>query len=232
VQFDGHFEILYDYETDTYWNKMDESTPQRGRPRSETSRTAILESAFAMMGDRGYDAMSIEAVAARAGVGKATVYRWWKTKAEMAVDAFLEGTREELELPDTGSAREDFRHQITALAALLRGPRGRALAGMLGGARNDAELAKALRERWLGVRRAWGAKRMGRAIVEGETRDGVTLGPALALLYGPIYTPLLFGDDPPSNDGVAAILDLAFAGIFHTSADAARPNEGVTTERF
>ena len=200
---------------------MDESTPQRGRPRSETSRTAILETAFAMMAERGYDAMSIEAVAARAGVGKTTVYRWWNSKAEMAVDAFLEATREELELPDTGSAREDFRQQITELAALLRGPRGRALAGMLGGARNDPDLAKALRERWLGVRRAWGANRMGRAIAEGETRAGVALGPALSLLYGPIYTPLLFGDEPPSNDSVTAILDIAFAGIF--DAERAKP---------
>ena len=158
--------------------------------------------------------MSIEAVAARAGVGKTTVYRWWKTKAEMAVDAFLEATREELRLPDTGSARDDFRQQITELAALLRGPRGRALAAMLGAARNDLDLATALRERWLGVRRVWGAKRMGRAITEGETRQGVALGPALSLLYGPIYTSLLFGDEPPSDENVQAILDIAFAGIF------------------
>lgn len=193
---------------------MSESTIPRGRPRSGTSRAAILNAAFALLGERGFEAMSMEAVAARAGVGKATVYRWWKTKAEIAVDAFLEATCDELAMPDTGSAREDFRMQISQLAALLRGPRGRALAAMLGGARSDPELAKVLRERWLGVRRQWGVQRMARAVADGETLPGVELGAALSLLYGPIYTPLLFGDDPPDAEKIAAVLNLAFAGIF------------------
>ena len=195
---------------------MSESTIPRGRPRSEVSRSAVLNAAFALLAERGFEAMSVEAVAARAGVGKATVYRWWKTRAEIAVDAFLEATRDELAMPNTGSAREDFRLQISQLAALLRGPRGHALAAMLGGARSDAELAKALRERWLGVRRQWGAQRMARAIADGEALPGVELGAALSLLYGPIYTPLLFGDDPPDAEKITAVLNLAFVGIFRS----------------
>ncbi|MBX9815910.1 MAG: TetR family transcriptional regulator, partial [Sphingomonas sp.] len=120
-----------------------------GRPRSETSRRAILEAAFALLVARGYAGFAIESVAAAAGVGKTTVYRWWESKAALAVDAFFHATEAELRFPDTGLAESDFRAQIAELAGLLRGGRGQALAAMLGGARTDPLLARALGERWL-----------------------------------------------------------------------------------
>ena len=193
---------------------MTSSTPRRGRPRSAASRASILRSTFQALVERGYDALTIEAVASAAGVSKATVYRWWASKAEVVVDSFFEATRDDLQMPDTGSAREDFRLQILALTKLLGGGSGRALAGMLGGARNDGELARSLKTRWLDPRRAWGGQRMGRAIAAGETRAGVALGPALALLYGPVYTPLLFGEEAPDVAAMSAILDLALDSIF------------------
>jgi AcrR family transcriptional regulator len=144
-----------------------------GRPRSETSREAILVAAFALLAERGYGAFAIEGVAARARVGKTTIYRWWPSKAALAIDAFLHATEAELRLPDTGSAERDFRAQITELAALLRGPRGRALAGMLAGAGTDPALGRALGERLLEPRRRWGVERMTRARDAGELRPGV-----------------------------------------------------------
>ena len=161
--------------------------------------------------------MSIESIASAAGVGKTTVYRWWRSKAEVTVESFLEATRDELQLADTDSAREDFRGQILALVTLLQGARGRALAGMLGGARGDAELARALNERWLAPRRVWGGRRMARAIAAGETRAGVQLGAALALLYSPVYTPLLFDEDVPTVAAMTDVLDLALRSIFVTA---------------
>lgn len=185
-----------------------------GRPRSESSREAILEAAFAVLVERGYGGFAIEAVAAAAGAGKTTVYRWWKNKADLAVDAFFYATTDELRLPETSSAREDFRQQISELGALLRGDRGRALAAMLGGARTDPLLARALGERWLEPRRRWGFERMARAAAAGELLPGVTPKAALAVLYGPLYTPLLFGGEVPSEADVRAYLDIACAGVF------------------
>jgi AcrR family transcriptional regulator len=161
--------------------------------------------------------MSIEAVAARAGTGKTTVYRWWSNRAELAVDAFFAATRAELHLPDTGSAREDFTLQITELAHLLRGKRGRALAAMLGGALSDSELSDALDRRWLRPRRQWGFQRLARAVAEGQCRPGLDIPAALGILYGPIYTPLLFGQNVPSPARVRAHLDIAFSAIFLTT---------------
>lgn len=185
-----------------------------GRPRSESSREAILEAAFALLVERGYDGLSIEAVAKAAGTGKTTIYRWWRSKAELAVDAFFHATQAELSFPDTGTAAGDFRAQITELAELLRGPRGRALAAMLGGARGDPVMGRALGERWLEPRRRWGLERMARAHAAGELRSGVDQHAALSVLYGPLYAPLLFGGEVPTAKAVAAYLNVACAGVF------------------
>ncbi len=185
-----------------------------GRPRSEKSREAILDAAFRLLIDRGYLGFTVEGVAAAAGAGKTTLYRWWKTKAELAVDSFMHATTDELTMPDTGTASADFRLQIAALGSLLRDGRGQALAAMLGGSRNDPELARSLGERWLEPRRKWGLQRIMRAQSDGQLRRGIQPTAALAVLYGPLYTPLLFGGDVPSVDAVEAYLDVACHGIF------------------
>lgn len=188
-----------------------------GRPRSESSQAAILEAAFGLLVQRGYGGFTIEAVAAAAGAGKTTIYRWWKTKAELAVDCFFHATEAELRFPETGSTETDFRAQIADLAKLLRGERGRALAAMLGGALTDATLERALLERWLKPRRAWGLQKMADAKKAGQLRAGVKPEMALAVLYSPLYTPLLFGAEVPSANEVSAYLDIACTGIFARS---------------
>ena len=193
---------------------MSASTPARGRPRSETSRQAILAAAYEIVATRGYAAMTIEQVADAAGAGKATVYRWWAGKADLAVAAFFASTEPELRFPDTGSAREDFRVQIVELANFLRGSRGRVLAAMLGGARGDPELASALGRRWRTPRRQWGYARITRAVAAGECWPGIDLAAALGALYGPLYTPLLFDEDVPSAAQVDAHLALVLPAVF------------------
>jgi AcrR family transcriptional regulator len=205
-------------ETVTYRIEMTVSThlepPSRGRPRSAASQEAILEAAFGILVERGFGAMSIEAVAARAGVGKTTVYRWWPSRADLAVDAFFAATQAELALPDTGSAEQDFRSQITALADLLRGPRGVALAAMLGGGLSDPGLAASLNSRWIEPRRRWGFERLSRAVADGDCLPDTDVPAALGIFYGPLYAPLLFGRGIPSTDQVKSHLDVACRAIF------------------
>lgn len=185
-----------------------------GRPRSEASRAAILRATFDLLVARGYPGLTLDEVALASCSAKTTIYRWWSGKAELAVDAFLDGTRAELKLGSSGDARADFRAQILELGRLLAGPRGRALSGMLFGARADPALMQALAQRWLEPRQRWGAERMARAEREGQLRQGVTPSTALAVLYSPVYAPLLFGKAPPSPRMLARILDVAADGIF------------------
>lgn len=190
------------------------STSSRGRPRSEATRARLLDAAFRIMAARGYDGMAFEAVAAEAGAGKTTIYRLWESKADLAVEAFFHTTEHELRFPDTGIIREDFRQQITALSQLLQGQKGVVFAAMLGGARTDHALATSLGERWLEPRRKWGFARMSQAIATGQCRPGTDAGAALGILYGPLYTPLLFGQTMPTRKQVEAHLAIALPAIF------------------
>jgi AcrR family transcriptional regulator len=199
------------------------SSPKAGRPRSQTSRDAILAAAFALLCERGYSKLTMDGVAVASGCAKTTIYRWWSSRSELAVDAFFSGTRDELAFPDTGSARGDFIAQITELAVLLAGDRGAVLASMLGGARTEPELAKALGERWLDPRRKWGFERMMRAKANGELKSNVDAGAALAVLYGPLYSPLLFGQPVPNLEAVERILKIATDAIFENDEQKARP---------
>jgi len=188
--------------------------PKLGRPRSEATRERLLDAAFRVIRARGYDGMTFDAVATEAGAGKTTIYRLWDSKAAFAVEALFRASEPDLRFPDTGSIREDFRRQITDLSQLLQGPKGAVFAAMLGGARNDPVLAKTLGEQWLEPRRVWGFARMAQAIATGQCKPGVDVGAALGILYGPLYTPLLFGQPMPTGRQVDAHLAIALSAIF------------------
>src|SRR5512142_3275374 len=104
-----------------------------GRPRSEQARTAILRSTLRLLKKTPLPELSIEAIAADANVGKATVYRWWPSKAALVADAFSCSAKEELRFPDTGSIRKDLSTQMKQLVNVLKSPRGRIVAALLGG---------------------------------------------------------------------------------------------------
>ena len=188
--------------------------PPRGRPRSARSHAATLAAAYALLIERGYAAMSIEAVAARAGVGKATIYRGWPSRAALALDAFFAATAAELAFPDLADARAAFAAQVTTLADLLRGPAGDAFAAIVAGARHDPALARAIGERWVRPRSAWGRARLERAVTDGQTRSGIDLDAALSALYSAVYSPLLLGRGVEPPERLAAMLDIVLRGIF------------------
>ncbi len=158
--------------------------------------------------------MAIESVAVRAGVAKATIYKWWSDRASLAVDAFFENTKIELVFPNTGSASGDFRAQIHALASILRTPAGDAFAAMIAGARNDASIQRAVAERWVRPRGVWGQERLQRAKRDGECPDELDNGAALSTLYSILYGPLLLGLGVPPEPMLDRCLDIAFRGIF------------------
>src|ERR1700742_1888145 len=86
--------------------------PKLGRPRDESARVAILRAANAILAEDGIGGFAIEAVAARAGVGKATIYRWWPSRGALAVAGFLAETEPKIAYPNTGSSLADLVTQL------------------------------------------------------------------------------------------------------------------------
>lgn len=159
-----------------------------GRPRSEESRQAILRSTLKFLRQQGgFPNLSIEAISADAKVSKATVYRWWPTKAALVADAFSASVEQELQFPDTGSLRGDVAQQMRRVIRVFRSPRGKVVAALIAGGQSDPELIEAFRERFLWPKRKQAYKTLQRGIDRGEIAAGTDLDLLLDTLYGPIY---------------------------------------------
>ena len=111
-----------------------------GRPRSAEADLSILEAATVILAERGLAGMSMEEVAARAGVGKATVYRRWPSRGALALDAFMAEFRSQLTLPNTGTLRGDLLAALRAWSrAVTKTRAGRMLAGLIAEAQRESE---------------------------------------------------------------------------------------------
>src|SRR5271166_1740678 len=173
-----------------------------GRPRSEQAHSAILRSTLKLLGENGFSELTIEDVAAQAGVGKTTVYRWWPNKAALIADAFASSTTRKLHFPDTGSVWTDMSQQMRQVIKIFRGRRGRIVAAILGGGQSDPDLIAAFRERFLWPRRQEAYATLRRGILRGELRKDVDLDLLLDSLYGPIYMRFLIRHDKLTPDFV------------------------------
>ena len=183
-----------------------------GRPRSEHARLAILRSTLKLLGENGFSDLTIEAVAAHASVGKATVYRWWPNKAVLIADAFASSTTRKLHFPDTGFVRADMSQQMRQLVKVFRSPRGRIVSAILGGGQSDPDLIAAFRERFLWPRRREAYATLRRGILRGELGQDQDLDLLLDSLYGPIYMRFLIRHDSLTPDFVDRLCELVLGG--------------------
>jgi AcrR family transcriptional regulator len=186
----------------------------RGRPRSQEADRAILTAAVELLAERGLAAMSIEEVAARAGVGKTTIYRRWPSKGLLALDAFVTSFRKEQAQPDTGSLRGDM---LSALHAWVRTvtqtPMGPMLTGLIAEAQHDPELRGAWRDRVLEPLRAQHRIMLDRAIARGEIAPSVDREVVLDLFFGAAEHRLLLGHLPMTDEFIAEVVDVILAGV-------------------
>ena len=184
-----------------------------GRPRSERAHRAILQAANDLLESEGFAALTVEAIAERAGVSKATIYRWWPNRAAVVMDGFLSIVSSEVPFPHTGHAREDIRIHMRRLAEAFSGKIGRTVAALIAEGQSDPELAEALRSRWLSVRRKEAREILELGIERGELREGIDQEVAVDVLYGPIYYRMLVGHAPLDDDFADALADHVFAGL-------------------
>src|SRR4051812_10852971 len=188
--------------------------PPRGRPRSDRSRDAILQAARELLDGRGLGGLSVDAIADRAGVSKATIYRWWPSKAAVVMDAFLAGTSPQMPFPDTGSTREDLRRQIRSVIRLFnQDATSRPFVALIAGAQHDPELAAALRERFIASRRAAAREVFARGIERGQLRRDLDIEIAIDALYGALYYRLLVSGEPLRPRYADALLDQLYSAL-------------------
>jgi AcrR family transcriptional regulator len=185
----------------------------RGRPRSPETRAKILKAAYEMLNEVGFMDLTIEGVAARAEVGKPTIYRRWKTKAALAMDAFLEAVTPEIAFPDTGLVKEDFREQMQKIVKLMNSPRGEVLANVIGCGQADDELITAFRENWLTPRREDAKRIFQRGVDRGELREDIDAEVAIDALYSPLFYRLLLKHQPLTDKLVNELVDVVMKGI-------------------
>jgi len=185
-----------------------------GRPRSERARRAILQAAADLLLDEGTAHVSMDTVAERAGVSKATIYRWWPSKERLALDALLEWTGTGSAPRDTGTLRGDLLALVRPwVREIRRRPFARVIGALLTEAQSDPAFAEDYRRHFVEQRRAPMRAAFERAIARGEVPADLDVEVALDLIYGPVYHRLLHGHAPLTDRFAASVIDLALAGI-------------------
>jgi len=176
------------------------TSPRIGRPRSERARLAILEAAADLLDEGGLAALTFESIAARAGVSKVTIYKWWPSRGAVAVDAYFHRHQETYSFDDTGDVARDLGTQLRLLIRAFRGRAGAVMAELIGQAQSDPVLAETLRSGWLQPRREATAGVLGRAIERGQIRPDIDIPTVMDALYAPLYWRLLMRHQPLDDD--------------------------------
>ena len=184
--------------------------------RSERSRQAILSAAAELLAEVGFPKLTIEAIAARAGVGKQTIYRWWPSKGAVVFDAMLSGMSEDgdLSLPDTGDLAADLRLVLRGTVAEMADPDfqapGRAMTTEI---QTDPALAREYRERLLGPNVEAVKVRLRSAQEAGQVGADVDLDVAVEVIFGPVYYRWLLRLGPLDDAYADAVAAMALGAL-------------------
>ncbi|MFG2841314.1 TetR/AcrR family transcriptional regulator [Streptomyces zaomyceticus] len=202
---------------------MSETKAPDASRRSERSRRAIFDAALALVSETGYAKTTIEGIAARAGVGKQTIYRWWPSKAAVLLDAFLDlaaqanealGGDADSEIPDTGDLAADLRYVLRATVDEMNNPtfdaptRALAAEGIV-----DPELGARFTEALLEPQLRYYVRRIEAAQAAGDVDPGVDPRIALELLVGPLHHRWIHRTLPLTHAYADALVDLALRGL-------------------
>lgn len=170
-----------------------------GRPRSDTTRQAILDAALELVGEVGYPRTTVDGIAQRAGAGKQTIYRWWSGKAEVVLEALTSNAARAIPLPDLGDLRSDL---YAFLRATFRAGRRAGIVPVLKALMAEAQLdeafAEAFRTRFLEHRREALAQLLRQYPDQLRTSEAV----ALDVVFGALWYRGLVGH-APLNDALA-----------------------------
>lgn len=195
------------------------AAPRRGRPRNEQLHAAMLAAARALLQQGGLPAVTMEAVAERAGVGKPTVYRYWPNAHAVAMAAMMDNkpvaraAKTTQAKQSATSALINLRDQLREIAKAFSTPIGRNVTLMIASADSQTELSKVFRNHFILARREEGRVLLNAAIKQAEVREDMDLDIVLDLIYGPLFYRLLVGHAKLNADFTDALLAHALKGL-------------------
>ncbi len=195
-------------------NPPERTSPLRGRPRSKTADRAILGAAVELLLERGLGDVSMNEIAEHARVSKATIYRRWRTKELLALDALYDDWDTSGLVPDTGSLRNDLIAHVRPWVRRARSrPYARVIGALITTASSDPEFGAQYRARFVEPRRQPGRALLTRAIERGDLPPNVDIEVALDLIWGALYHRFLQGHGPLNDRFLSAVVDACLGGL-------------------
>ncbi|MDC0115953.1 TetR/AcrR family transcriptional regulator [Octadecabacter sp.] len=198
--------------TDAEKTSKNRGARSQGRPRSEASRASILATVLDLLSRKSLREISIEEVAKESGVAKTTVYRWWDTKAQLAIDAFLNDISLKAPFTEKETVIETIRSQVRSLAFQYKGRDGEIIRQIIAECQGNAKDLAMFRERFLTIRRGAAIETLQRARDEGLLKTDITDDTLIDLIYGPIYYRLMLQHATIDDEFVDSILGFFFDG--------------------
>lgn len=184
-----------------------------GRPRSEQARRAVLDAARALFAEQGYGAATIEAIAARSGVAKTTIYRSWSSRAAILVDVLVEMASALVPPPRSGDPMRAMATELRGIVGAINGPMGRLLTSLLGDAQVEPQVRAVLIERLFRPRSDASAGNISRAQAGGALRSDVPPHVAVDLLVGPLFYRMFVQHQPVTDTFVKQVLQYVVEGL-------------------
>jgi AcrR family transcriptional regulator len=181
--------------------------------KTDARPDAILRAARELLDENGPVGITIEGIAARAGVGKPTIYRWWPDRHAVAMAALMESETPASAPRGARAPLESLRRQLVQVVTVFATPVGRAVTAMIASADSDSELAKSFRNHFILARREEGRVLLGEAIERGDVRRDADVEIALDMIYGALFFRLLMGHARLDGALVKQILKEALSGL-------------------
>ena len=183
-----------------------------GRPRSESSRVALLETAYTLMAGRPIHAISTQEIASKAGVSTATVYRWWPSKEALLLDAFLHVKKQHIPMREEGRPLERFREHIIEVARFMEGKEGRVAARLLAAIQDNDGLRKAFVEQLYLPQSKELLAVVQEAVHAGDLPTDTDAGLLIDTIFGTILVRLMIRHELVKRADIERAFDFAVAG--------------------
>lgn len=179
-----------------------------GRPRSDASRRAVLDAAYAILVETGLTGFTVDAVALRSGVARTTIYRWWPIKGLLAMESFREAFEVQIAFERSGSPENDLHDLIGSLTRALAGPARQLAASVVAEAQSDASVQKQFLDDFSVPLRQRSSELLYAGVETGRFRADLDIPRVLDAIVGAIYLRLLFGQslDPDWADALSTML--------------------------